>query len=134
MEPGTTEPILHRKMIHVDASHNGSEVTPEGGEIVEISLAENRTTRFRWEINSRRNIVTRGVALNHLVGREFQTGEATLRGPRLCEPCTQLERLTQPVVIRGLTHCGGLRAQILTGGTIKVGDRVQIEQVTSDEP
>jgi MOSC domain-containing protein YiiM len=74
---------------------------------------------------ARRNIVTRGVALNHLVGREFQIGEATLRGLRLCEPCAHLERLTQPDVIRGLTHRGGLRAQILSGGTIKVGDRVQ---------
>ena len=82
---------------------------------------------------ARRNIVTRGVALNHLVGRKFQIGEAMLRGLRLCEPCAHLERLTQPDVIRGLTHRGGLRAQILTGGTIKVGDRVQIEPVTSDD-
>jgi len=81
---------------------------------------------------ARRNIVTRGVALNHLVGRKFQIGEAMLRGLRLCEPCAHLERLTQPDVIRGLTHRGGLRAQILAGGTIKVGDRVQIEPVTSD--
>jgi MOSC domain-containing protein YiiM len=74
----------------------------------------------------RRNIVTRGVALNHLVGRQFQIGQATLRGLRLCEPCAHLERLTRTTdVIRGLTHRGGLRAQILTGGTIKVGDRVR---------
>ncbi len=74
---------------------------------------------------ARRNIVTRGVALNHLVGREFQIGEATLRGLRLCEPCAHLERLIRTDVIRGLTHRGGLRAQILTGGIIKVGDCVQ---------
>jgi MOSC domain-containing protein YiiM len=74
---------------------------------------------------ARRNIVTHGVALNHLVGREFQIGEATLRGLRLCEPCSHLERLTGMGLIRGLTHRGGLRAQVLTGGTIKVGDRVQ---------
>ena len=73
---------------------------------------------------ARRNIVTRGVALNHLVGREFQVGEAILRGLRLCEPCAHLERLTQRNVIPGLIHRGGLRAQILIGGTIKVGDRV----------
>jgi MOSC domain-containing protein YiiM len=73
----------------------------------------------------RRNIVTRGVALNHLVGCEFQVGEATLRGLRLCEPCSHLERLTGMGLIRGLTHRGGLRAQVLSGGTIKVGDRVQ---------
>ncbi len=73
---------------------------------------------------ARRNIVTRGVALNHLVGREFQVGEAILRGLRLCEPCAHLERLAHSDVIRGLTHRGGLRAQILIGGAIKVGDRV----------
>lgn len=78
---------------------------------------------------ARRNIVTRGVALNHLVGREFQVGEAILRGLRLCEPCAHLEGVTHRNVIRGLCHRGGLRAQILTGGTIKVGDRV--EQVGS---
>jgi len=73
----------------------------------------------------RRNIVTRGVALNHLVGRQFQIGQATLRGLRLCEPCGHLERLTRTDVIRGLTHRGGLRAQVLTGGTIRVGDHVK---------
>ncbi len=85
---------------------------------------------------ARRNIVTRGVALNHLVGREFQIGEATLRGLRLCEPCAHLERLTRRDLIRGLTHRGGLRAQILTGGTIKVGDRVQevLPQAMSELP
>ncbi len=73
---------------------------------------------------SRRNIVTRGVALNHLVGREFQIGEVTLRGIRLCEPCAHLQRLTREGVIKGLAHRGGLRAHIVTGGTIAVGDRV----------
>ncbi len=74
---------------------------------------------------SRRNIVTRGVPLNHLVGREFRMGEVMLRGMRLCEPCAHLEGLTQPGVLRGLIHRGGLRAQILTEGTIRVGDVVQ---------
>jgi MOSC domain-containing protein YiiM len=85
---------------------------------------------------SRRNILTRGVALNHLVGREFQVGEAVLRGVRLCEPCAYLERLTHRDVIRGLTHRGGLRAQILIGGTIRVGDRVgQVaSQATPESP
>ncbi|HMD97511.1 MAG TPA: MOSC domain-containing protein [Terriglobia bacterium] len=73
---------------------------------------------------SRRNIVTRGVALNHLVGREFQIGEVTLRGIRLCEPCAHLQRLTREGVIKGLAHRGGLRAQVLNGGTIAVDDRV----------
>jgi len=77
---------------------------------------------------SRRNIVTRGVPLNHLLGREFKVGEVTLHGIDLCEPCAHLERLTVKGVVRGLIHRGGLNAHILTGGMIRVGDA--IEQVT----
>ena len=75
--------------------------------------------------NSRRNIVTRGVPLNHLVGVEFRVGEVTLRGVRLCEPCSHLEGLTLQGVRRGLTHRGGLRAQIVSDGVIRVGDPVR---------
>jgi MOSC domain-containing protein YiiM len=73
---------------------------------------------------SRRNILTRGVSLNHLVGREFKVGEVVLRGHRLCEPCSHLEALTRQGVLKGLIHRGGLRAQILTPGVIRVGDVV----------
>ena len=72
--------------------------------------------------NARRNIVTRDVALNHLVGREFQIGEVRIRGIRLCEPCDHLEKLTGQSLIKGLLHRGGLRAQILTAGVIRTGD------------
>jgi len=73
---------------------------------------------------ARRNLVTRGVPLNHLVGREFTVGEVKVRGIRLCEPCSHLQALTERPVIKGLLHRGGLRAQILTEGVIRVGDRV----------
>jgi MOSC domain-containing protein YiiM len=73
---------------------------------------------------ARRNVVTRGVALNHLVGREFRIGEVKVRGIRLCEPCGHLQALTGQPVIKGLIHRGGLRAQILSSGTICVGDTV----------
>lgn len=74
--------------------------------------------------DSRRNIVTEGVSLNHLVGCDFRVGEVTLRGVKLCEPCSHLESLTKPGVRRGLIHRGGLNADIVTGGTIRVGDPV----------
>ena len=74
---------------------------------------------------SRRNLVTRGVALNHLVGRDFQIGEVKARGIRLCEPCDHLQRVTGRELIKGLRHRGGLRAQILTQGTIRIGDSVR---------
>jgi MOSC domain-containing protein YiiM len=71
---------------------------------------------------ARRNLVTRGIALNHLVGRDFQIGEVKVHGIRLCEPCDHLQRLTGRQLIKGLRHRGGLRAQILTRGAIRVGD------------
>ncbi len=71
---------------------------------------------------ARRNLVTRGVALNHLVGRDFQIGEVRAHGIRLCEPCDHLQRLTGRQLIKGLRHRGGLRAQILTSGAIRIGD------------
>lgn len=77
--------------------------------------------------SSRRNIVTRGVALNHLVGREFGIGEVVARGTRLCEPCAHMEKLTVKGVMRGLIHRGGLRAEIVRGGIIRVGDAIRLE-------
>jgi MOSC domain-containing protein YiiM len=73
---------------------------------------------------SRRNVLTCGVALNHLVGREFQIGEVRLRGLKLCEPCTHLQQLTAKAVLKALRHRGGLRAEILGGGVIKVGEKI----------
>jgi MOSC domain-containing protein YiiM len=74
---------------------------------------------------SRRNISTSGVALNHLVGKEFKVGEAVFRGIRLCEPCTHLEEVTGKPARKGLIHRGGLRAQIVKSGLIRVGDKVE---------
>ena len=74
--------------------------------------------------DSRRNVVTRGVPLNHLVGKEFWLGEVKALGIKLCEPCAHLQKLTVKQVLPGLVHRGGLRAQILTEGTIRVGATV----------
>ena len=75
---------------------------------------------------SRRNISTRGVPLNHLVGKEFKVGEAVFRGIRLCEPCTHLEEVSGKPVRKGLIHRGGLRAQIVKSGVIHIGDEVEL--------
>lgn len=74
---------------------------------------------------SRRNAVTRGASLNHLVGRTFRIGEVTLRAARLCDPCGYLERLTGKDVFKGLVHRGGLRCEILVGGAMRAGDRLR---------
>jgi len=105
--------------------------------LIEIEAIEALKREGQIEIDprdSRRNIVTRGVPLNHLVGREFHAGAVRLRGIRLCEPCAHLARLTSERVSAGLVHRGGLRAQILSEGTIRVGDPVDViyDDVTRD--
>lgn len=77
--------------------------------------------------DARRNLVTRGIALNELAGREFTIGDVRLLAHGLCEPCRHLVRLTgQGTLLKALAHRGGLRAQILHEGTIRVGDVVRI--------
>jgi MOSC domain-containing protein YiiM len=95
--------------------------------LIEAEAVEAMQREYGIELTSaesRRNLVTRGVALNHLVGRDFLIGEVKIRGIRLCEPCSHLEALTERPVIKGLRHRGGLRAQILSEGAIRVGDKV----------
>jgi MOSC domain-containing protein YiiM len=73
---------------------------------------------------SRRNLLVRGVPLNHLVGKEFLVGAVRMRGIRLCEPCGHLEQMTVPGIEQALLHRGGLRAVILSTGTLQAGDKV----------
>lgn len=95
---------------------------------IESEALEALASDYLVELNSaesRRNISTRGVALNHLVGKQFKVGEATFRGIRLCEPCTHLEEVSGKQVRKGLIHRGGLRAQIVKSGLIQVGDNIE---------
>lgn len=75
---------------------------------------------------ARRNLVTRGVRLNEVVGMRFWVGKVECYGDRLCEPCGHLERLTRPGIKAALVHRGGLRADVLGDGEIVVGDRVGV--------
>ena len=74
---------------------------------------------------SRRQVHTSGVDLNGLVGRRFRVGEVECVGIELCEPCSHLESMTRPGVVKGLVHRGGLNADLLTDGEIAVGDEVR---------
>lgn len=75
---------------------------------------------------TRRNVVCRGVPLNHLVGKTFRVGPAVVRGVRLAEPCNHLVKLTGvPKLRQALLHRGGLRADVVSGGRIRVGDRIE---------
>jgi MOSC domain-containing protein YiiM len=81
---------------------------------------------------TRRNLITRGVRLNQLVGREFRVGAVIVRGVELCEPCAGLgkqlagERLSAAQVVKAFTHRCGLRTDILTSGVIHRGDVVVV--------
>jgi MOSC domain-containing protein YiiM len=113
------------------SSYGGREVT-----LIEVETIE---ALFRGVLNAsgerlgirlsaadtRRNIATSGVPLNHLVDQEFLVGTVIMRGTRLCEPCKYLEDLTQRGVMSGLIHRGRLRALILNEGIIHVGDSVR---------
>jgi MOSC domain-containing protein YiiM len=101
---------------------NGREVTLIEAEAVEAIAQESGFDVLPGA--TRRNLVTRGVALNHLVGREFRVGEVRLKGIRLCEPCEHLEGLTKKGVKSALLHRGGLRAEALSAGTLRIGDTI----------
>ena len=95
--------------------------------LIEAESVEAAAREFALELSTaecRRNLVTRGVPLNSLVGREFQIGNIRVRGIRLCEPCSHLQRLTGKDVLKSLLHRGGLRAQILSEGVIREGDLI----------
>lgn len=92
----------------------------------ELTLAEAEALdeiRLPWE-QARRNIVTRGISLNGLVGRPFRVGSVECVGRRLAEPCAHLERLSRGGLLRPLVHRGGLRADIVRGGVIRLGDEI----------
>lgn len=102
---------------------NFSEVTFIEEEVVEAVRSDCGIPLEPWE--TWRNILTNGVRLNDLVGRQFRVGEVWFLGERLCEPCRHLERLSYPGVKEALRGRGGLRACILRGGVIRVGAEVE---------
>ena len=118
-----------------DRYHDGTGFySDHPGPIREVSLIEEETMEaLRRDHNlalapgvTRRNILTRGVPLNHLVGREFRVGGATFRGVELCEPCKHLVEVTGiNSILPTLIHRGGLHAQVLIGGLIRVGDVIE---------
>ena len=75
---------------------------------------------------TRRNVLTRGIDVNELVGKRFRIGDVECEGVELCEPCAHLESMTQPGVIKAFVHRGGLNADILSDGEISVGDAIVV--------
>jgi MOSC domain-containing protein YiiM len=105
-----------------DRGGDGRDVTLIEAEALEGLARENGIELGPGE--SRRNVVTRGMSLNDLVGKRFRIGQVECVGRRLADPCTHLESLTQPGVLKGLVDRGGLRADITRGGAITVGSPI----------
>ena len=99
----------------------GYDLTLIAAEVVEELTKRNARLDFA---STRRNILTRGIDVNALVGREFTIGQVRCRGLRLAEPCAHLERLAGPGLLRPLIHRGGVRADILSGGVIETGSAI----------
>jgi MOSC domain-containing protein YiiM len=100
---------------------------PEGappGQALTLVEAENVESVGLEPGATRRQLTVRGVDLNALVGRRFRVGEVECVGVELCEPCSHLESMTRPGIIKELVHRAGINADILVGGTIRVGDPV----------
>ena len=139
IRPQPSEPVLEIDEAHaipgkgLEGDYYYAGISPKGIEPArEITLIEKETLQALELENkislshadSRRNLLTENVPLNHLVGKEFRVGEVTLKGIRLCEPCSHLAKLTQDAVLPALVHRGGLRAQIVSDGIIRVGDPI----------
>ncbi len=108
---GAAEPsVAPKRQVTFIASENLAALASEG---VELAAAE-----------SRRNVLTGGVELLRLIGRRFSVGGAVCEGIEECTPCSYLESLTRPGVLRALGGRGGLRAGIVSSGTIRVGDPI----------
>ena len=105
--------------------------TPENEiTLIEAEAVEAVPREYDFELTAaetRRNLVTRGVPLNHLINVEFQVGDVRLRGLELCEPCSHLAKFTGKAVVKALRHRGGLRACVLNDGRIRVGDEIRVK-------
>ena len=115
-------PVGDRKFAPEPAERHGKDLTLIEAEALEAFNAETGIELTHEE--SRRNVLTRGVSLNDLVGKSFRVGEVECVGVVLNEPCDHLEKLTRAGVLKGLVHRGGLRANVVRSGKISVGDEV----------
>jgi MOSC domain-containing protein YiiM len=106
------------------AAKSGEALTLIAAEAIEAFVTESGIQVGHED--TRRQVLTRGIDLNALVGRRFRVGDVECEGVELCEPCNRLVKLTgKREVLRGLVHRGGLRADILSDGRIAAGDAVQ---------
>ncbi len=101
----------------------GYDLTLMAAEVLDEMAAAGQPLDFA---GTRRNVLTRGIDVNALVGRTFHLGTVRCVGRRLCEPCVHLDRLSGPGILRPLIHRGGLRVDVLSDGEIRLGDRISL--------
>jgi MOSC domain-containing protein YiiM len=138
MEEITTARLEAGRGIVGDRYHAGAGTWSKPGEQY---LDRRNVTLIEWEAvaavardyniafearDTRRNILTRDVALNHLIGAEFTIGSVRLRGIKLCEPCAHLERVSGKAIRKPLVHRGGLNCAVLESGTVQIGDAISV--------
>jgi len=114
--------VGERHFLETPAARRGNDLTLVDRGAVEAFVDDTGIPLTAAE--TRRNVVTVGVDVNALVGRRFRIGEVECLGVELCEPCSHLESLTRPGVLRGLVHRAGLNVDVLAGGSIAVGDEI----------
>jgi len=110
----------------------GQQLTLIEGEFIAAYNAEPQHAAHPLALHEpRRNLVTRGVRLNDLCGTRFRIGEIEVEGVKLCEPCATFERRTHAGIVKFFTQKGGLRARIVRGGTLRVGDAIHAASATT---
>jgi MOSC domain-containing protein YiiM len=118
--------------------HPGQNITLLEAEEIAAFNARNGTNLTLTD--PRRNVVTRGVRLNALVGQEFVIGAVRFRGVELCEPCGKLARylaggaMTRATFVREFVHRCGLRADVISSGIIRIGDKLHPSQMNLQWP
>jgi hypothetical protein len=135
--PAEGEPMQSHVTVNLDAGRGipGDRYVLGTGRFSDPKYADQQLTLVEAEVaervglrqdETRRNLITRGIVLEELIGKRFRLGEAEIRGIRPCDPCAYLESRTRPGITRDMAHKGGLRAEILVGGAVRIGDQIEI--------
>ena len=126
-ESGELQPVESVRVLAGMGVEGDRHFHPDGappGQALTLVEAENVEDVALAPGASRRQLTTRGVRLNDLVGKHFKVGDVECYGVELCEPCDHLQSMTRPGIIKDFLHRSGINADVLTDGVIRVGDAV----------
>ena len=126
-ESGELQPVESVRVLAGMGVEGDRHFHPDGappGQALTLVEAENVEDVALAPGASRRQLTTRGVRLNDLVGKHFKVGDVECYGVELCEPCEHLQSMTRPGIIKDFLHRSGINADVLTDGVIRVGDAI----------